>query len=131
MNFLHVCPRLSLPIALTARRVESFSVADLVAHGRKGLKHEVWTIVREQHANYDNDSVIGVVFDCHGDGVPDMVVHNLPGDAFDNVELFRPFETSSEEEGDQWCVTVRRVGQTWHIQPWQSVARRLAALSNW
>lgn len=136
LTFLHAGVRLSLPLAITTKRVKPFGVGDLVAHGRKGLKHEVWETVVEQFANYGNDGHIGVIFDCHGDGVPDLIAHNLPGDAFDNIEVIVDPDEHDPEEADvafvdQWCVIVRRVGQIWHIQPWAAVARRLAALASW
>ena len=137
LSFLHACPRLSLPLAITTKRVRPFGVSELVAHGRKGLKHEVWETVIEQFANYNNEGQVGVIFDCHGDGVPDLIAHNLSGDAFDNVEVLVDHGESDlvkgvpAEDVDQWCVIVRRVGQIWHVQPWAAVARRLAALASW
>lgn len=85
----------SLCIGLTAFRPKQVTLHQLISRNINRL--DLWTEFTSVQSLYPHKPAHGVVFDVHGDGIPDLVLHTMgeiPGSVFtlirteDNIRLY-------------------------------------------
>jgi hypothetical protein len=65
------------PVAIESRKVKSpVSTSDIFCLNNKHKKTEWWKCYEEARDNWPDRNGIAVIFDYHGDDIPDLVLHN-------------------------------------------------------